>query len=220
MAGTAPARPRPCRGYPAVRLAAPPAARMRYVGHGSDVPASVPGASRRSVGHRPRPRPGGTRYTPAPRTARAPEGRATRPRPGGTRSQVRRPPAARRRYVGHGSGVPASVPGTPRRSVGRRPRPRPGGPRSVVLRPGGPRTQAVPGASRRSVGHRPRPRPGGARSGASRAPEERPPRFATYACALESVPGTPRRSVDRRPRPRPGGPRYTPAPRRDALPVM
>ena len=119
MAGTAPARPRPCRGYPAVRLAAPPAARMRYVGHGSDVPASVPGASRRSVGHRPRPRPGGTRYTPAPRTARAPEGRATRPRPGGTRSQVRRPPAARRRYVGHGSGVPASVPGAPRRSVGR-----------------------------------------------------------------------------------------------------
>ena len=54
-------------------------------------------------------------------------------RPGGTRSQARapaRPLRAGVMYVGHGSGVPASVPGAPRRSVGRRPRPRPGGTRS------------------------------------------------------------------------------------------
>ncbi len=64
-----------------------PTSRVRHsVGHGSGVPTVVPGAPRRSVGHRPRPAaraPAGR----APRPARAPEGRAPvgyRDRGGGT----------------------------------------------------------------------------------------------------------------------------------------
>ncbi len=76
----------------------PPAARRRYVGHGSGVPTVVPGIPHAET-------PSVARMPPCPVCTRS---RGARPRDALQRCSRRRV-----RYVGHGSGVPTVVPGAP-----------------------------------------------------------------------------------------------------------